>query len=71
MSFYWQYNGSDDYNDNPEFRQAVQDTIDGIYGNGQERKDRLGGNYGAVQNQVNRELGYSKRHPNNGFGFGY
>ena len=37
----------------------------GDYGNGEERKRRLaqdGYNYAMVQNEVNRRLGYSKRH---------
>ena len=39
--------------------------IRGDYGNGEERKRRLandGYNYACVQNEVNRRLGYSKRH---------
>ena len=39
--------------------------IRGDYGNGEERKRRLeedGYNYALVQNEVNRRLGYSKRH---------
>ena len=39
--------------------------IIGDYGNGEERKRRLeneGYNYALVQNEVNRRLGYSKRH---------
>ena len=36
--------------------------IRGDFGNGEERKRRLGPAYGFVQNEVNRRLGYSKRH---------
>lgn len=39
--------------------------IRGDYGNGEERKRRLaddGYNYAFIQNEVNRRLGYSKRH---------
>ena len=34
----------------------------GDFGNGQERRERLGPLYAPVQNEVNRQLGYSKRH---------
>ncbi len=37
-------------------------TINGDFGNGQERRDKLGILYAPVQNEVNRRLGYSKRH---------
>ena len=37
--------------------------IRGDYGNGEERKRRLGGDYNAVQNRVNEKLGYDKRYP--------
>ena len=37
-------------------------TIRGDFGNGQERRDNLGPFYAPVQNEVNRRLGYSKRH---------
>ena len=37
-------------------------TIRGDFGNGQERRDNLGPLYAPVQNEVNRQLGYSKRH---------
>lgn len=36
--------------------------IRGDFGNGEERKRNLGPVYGFVQNEVNRRLGYSKRH---------
>lgn len=39
--------------------------IRGDYGNGEARKANLardGYNYACVQNEVNRRLGYSKRH---------
>ena len=35
----------------------------GDYDNGERRKELLGEVYGAVQNEVNRRLGISKRHP--------
>ena len=37
-------------------------TINGDFGNGQDRRDYLGSLYAPVQNEVNRRLGYSKRH---------
>ena len=37
-------------------------TINGDFGNGQERRERLGPLYAPVQNEVNRRLGYSKRY---------
>ena len=37
--------------------------IDGYYGNGNERKEKLGVYYGEIQNIVNEKLGISKRHP--------
>ncbi len=40
----------------------AQRTIRGDFGNGQERRDNLGPFYAPVQNEVNRQLGYSKRH---------
>ena len=36
--------------------------INGDFGDGDERKQRLGFLYPYVQNEVNRRLGYSKRH---------
>ena len=50
--------------------------IRGDYGNGEERKRRLGDDYNAVQNRVNEKLGYDKRYPTSnriviGFGYGY
>ena len=36
--------------------------INGEFGNGAERRRNLGPFYGIVQNEVNRRLGYSKRH---------
>ncbi len=36
--------------------------IRGDFGNGEERKRNLGWRYGFVQNEVNRRLGYTKRH---------
>lgn len=43
----------------------VSKVIAGKYGNGNERKIKLakeGYNYAKVQNEVNRRLGYPKRH---------
>ena len=49
-----------------KYKMDVADrVIRGDYGNGEERKRRLaddGYNYAFVQNEVNRRLGYSKRH---------
>lgn len=43
-------------------RDLAERTIRGDFGNGQERRDTLGILYPLVQNEVNRQLGYSKRH---------
>ena len=43
-------------------RDLAERTIRGDFGNGQERRDRLGFLYAPVQNEVNRQLGYWKRH---------
>ncbi len=43
----------------------AREVIDGRWGNGQDRKNRLRGagyDYGIVQNIVNKMLGYPKRH---------
>ncbi len=43
----------------------AREVIDGRWGNGQDRKNRLrnaGYDYGIVQNIVNKMLGYPKRH---------
>ena len=40
----------------------AQRTIRGDFGHGQERRDNLGPLYAPVQNEVNRQLGYSTRH---------
>lgn len=48
-----------------EVEEIATRVINGEYGNGEERKRRLkeeGYNYALVQNEVNRRLGYSKRH---------
>ena len=37
-------------------------TRQGDFGNGQERRNNLGPLYAPVQNEVNRQLGISKRH---------
>ena len=45
---------------------VAREVINGNWGNGQERKNRLraaGYDYGIVQNIVNKILGYPKRHP--------
>lgn len=56
--------------------EMADDVIRGDYGNGEERKRRLGRRYNAVQNRVNEKLGYDKRYPTSnrivfGFGYGY
>ena len=43
--------------------EMADDVIRGDYGNGEERKRRLGRRYNAVQNRVNEKLGYDKRYP--------
>ena len=43
-------------------RDLAERTIRGDFGNGQERRFILGPLYAPVQNEVNRQLGYSKRH---------
>jgi hypothetical protein len=43
----------------------AREVINGRWGNGQDRKNRLraaGYDYGVVQNIVNKMLGYPKRH---------
>ena len=40
----------------------VDRVIRGDFGNGEERKRRLGPFYGVIQNEVNERLGYPKRH---------
>ena len=52
------------------FEEDVRDTMNGKYGNGQERKDRLGNNYGAIQNEINRRTGSNVRHPDYGYSSG-
>ena len=37
-------------------------TIEGDFVNGQERRENLGPLYARVQNEVNRQVGYSKRY---------
>ena len=37
-------------------------TMEGRFGNGQERRENLGPLYAPVQNEVNRRLGFSKRY---------
>ena len=53
-------NLSDDYKCKEEFEQKISEVIEGKWGNGQERKDRLtaeGYDYNAVQSIVNQRLG--------------
>ncbi len=40
--------------------QLADEVIAGKYGSGQQRKDALGGQYSAVQDEVNRKLGIKK-----------
>ena len=42
-------------------RLAIR-AMNGEFGNGQERRNRLGNLYAAVQNRINEKLGLSKRH---------
>ena len=44
-------------------RDLAERTIRGDFGNGQERRDRLGFLYAPVQNEVNRRLGIPYRYP--------
>lgn len=44
------------------FGRLVDATMDGKFGNGQERRDNLGPYYAPVQNEINRILGYPKRY---------
>ena len=48
--------------DSEEVDYYARRVIRGDFGNGQERRDCLGGNYNKIQNRVNQMLGYSKRH---------
>ena len=43
--------------------QMVDSIIRGDFGNGQERKEKLGDDYNHYQNLVNERLGYPKRYP--------
>ena len=43
----------------------VQETMKGKFGNGIERKKKLGAFYVDVQNNINIKLGFSKRHTKN------
>ncbi len=43
-----------------EIREAAQDTINGKYGNGAERKKELGEHYDEIQSKVNSILGVNK-----------
>jgi len=45
----------------------VQETMNGRFGNGEERKKKLGAFYCDVQNNINYKLGCSKRHYKNEF----
>lgn len=45
-----------------DYNKMADETIRGKYGNGNERKQKLGSDYGKVQNIVNQRLGSSKRH---------
>ena len=43
-------------------RLADEVINEGLHGTGQDRRDSLGDDYNEVQNEINRRLGYSKRH---------
>lgn len=43
--------------------EYADSVIAGNYGNGEERKEKLGDHYGLIQNIVNEKLGFSKRYP--------
>lgn len=47
-------------NDNIQLLQVVKDVFLGKYGNGQERKNRLGSSYSKVQYQVNKNIANNK-----------
>lgn len=46
-------------NDNIKLLQVVKDVFNGLYGNGQERKIKLGSSYAKVQYQVNMNIRYN------------
>jgi len=56
------FNGNKKKLNKKMFNGLVEATIRGDFGNGQERRNNLGPLYAPVQNEVNRRLGYSKRH---------
>ena len=49
-------------NQNVDIENLARRAINGEVGNGQERRNRLGNLFPAVQNRVNEILGYSKRY---------
>ena len=49
-------------NQNADIENLARRVIKGEFGNGQERRNRLGNLFPAVQNRVNEILGFSKRY---------
>jgi hypothetical protein len=49
-------------NQNVDIENLARRAINGEFGNGQERRNRLGNLFPAVQNRVNEILGYPKRY---------
>ena len=55
---------------NVDIEQLARDVINGKYGNGEERKQKLGNLYNEVQARVNEILGYSSKPKNDNINVG-
>lgn len=56
-----QYDIQQNVENSDNIEQLAKDTINGKYGNGEERKQRLGSLYGIVQAKVNELMGVNKQ----------
>ena len=57
-----QQRNANNQNQNVDIENLARRAINGEFGNGQERRNRLGNLFPAVQNRVNEILGYPKRY---------
>ena len=57
-----QQRNANNQNQNVDIENLARRAINGEFGNGQARRNRLGNLFPAVQNRVNEILGYSKRY---------
>lgn len=55
---------------NADIEQLARDVINGKYGNGEERKQKLGNLYNEVQARVNEIMGYSSKPKNDNINVG-